>query len=427
MIPALRTLKFFILTTLIVFISLPAHALTVQSVRVGVHSDKSRMVMELSGPVSFRAFLLPDPYRIVIDLPDFTWRAGQMAEAPGSGVTNIRYGTLGGGTSRIVIDLRRPVVIKSAFLLPRSAGASDRLVIDFTPATDAAFRANVNKFFGSTSAPQQAVLQAPDSPPPPTRDFEPTPQETPPEQILREPEKPQKQSGKKPVIVIDAGHGGPDSGAVGANGVNEKAVTLAIAKELKKHLEETGNYKVHLTRDNDRFIKLQERVAIARRHNADLFISLHADSIDKPGVSGSSIYTLSDKASDEQSEKLAARENKADLIAGIDLSTEDQDVANILVDLAMRDTMNQSRFLSTQVTRNFSSSGVRLLEKPQRSAGFAVLKAPDVPSVLIETGFMSNKSESRLLNSPEHRKKLASAIRRGIDAYFDQVRKNQRL
>lgn len=421
MIPSLRSFNYFFLTMLIFFISLPTFALSIDNVRVGVHPDKSRMVMELSNTTNFRAFLLADPYRIVVDLPDFTWKAGLMAEAPGSGVTNMRHGPLGGGTSRIVIDLNRPVTIQSAFLLPRSAGAPDRLVIDFSRATDAAHRAGINKFFGTGNNAQQVVLQ-----PRPARPDPDNRQQL--EEIPASPEAPPSVvSGKKPIIVIDAGHGGVDPGAIGANGIKEKNVTLGIAQELKRQLENSGQYKVHLTRDDDTFIKLQERVAIARRKGADLFVSLHADSIDKPGVSGTSIYTLSDKASDAQSEKLAARENKADLIAGIDLSSEDKEVANILVDLAMRDTMNQSRFFSAKLSRNFSGAGLKLLDKPQRSAGFAVLKAPDVPSVLIETGFMSNNRESRLLNSPEHRKKISAAIKRGIDDYFEQVRKNQRL
>jgi N-acetylmuramoyl-L-alanine amidase len=192
-------------------------------------------------------------------------------------------------------------------------------------------------------------------------------------------------------------------------------------------LENTGRYRVSLTRDKDIFIKLRDRVTIAREKQADLFISFHADSIEKGGVSGVSIYTLSEKASDAQSAKLAAQENRADLIAGIDLTVEDEDVANILVDLAMRDTMNQSNFFANKLVQNFKADSVKLLDSPHRSAGFAVLKAPDIPSVLIEAGFMSNKKEVEMLSSPSHRKKIAGSVRDAIEAYFEQVRKNQRI
>jgi N-acetylmuramoyl-L-alanine amidase len=234
--------------------------------------------------------------------------------------------------------------------------------------------------------------------------------------------KPRK--GQKYVIVIDAGHGGQDPGAIGANGTKEKTVTLAAAQELKKQLEAMGNYKVYMTREKDKFIKLQDRMMMGRKFGADLFISLHADSIDKPGVSGASIYTLSNTASDAQTEKLAARENRADLIAGVDLRHEDKDVANILIDLAMRDTMNQSKFFANTVVKKAKGRGIRLLERPHRFAGFAVLKAPDVPSVLLEMGFMSNAKEVDQLSSPVYRKQLMSAVAEGIDAYFSRVEKS---
>ncbi|MGB4056478.1 MAG: N-acetylmuramoyl-L-alanine amidase, partial [Alphaproteobacteria bacterium] len=218
-----------------------------------------------------------------------------------------------------------------------------------------------------------------------------------------------------------------DPGAHGINGTNEKIITLAIAKELKAQLESTGRYRVALTRSDDRFIKLRDRVKIARQKEADLFISIHADSIGHSDVSGVSVYTLSEKASDAQTAKLAEQENKSDLIAGIDLSTEDKEVASILVDLAMRDTMNQSGFFANTFLKKLQSHKLNILDKPHRSAGFAVLKAPDIPSVLVETGFMSNKKEAALLSTPAYRKKIASSLREAVDAYFEKVRKNQRI
>ncbi len=408
-----------VILTIVLFFSLFAEnafaqqGLNVNALRIGTHPDKTRMVVELSRKSDFRAFMLYNPARIVIDLPTFDWRAPAPPTTPGSLVGAIRHGALEPGISRIVIDLQKPGTMKSAFLLPSGSTVPDRVVIDFAAAPPGHSPAAERMFGGlKSSSPvtghltPPATLKAPaaasPAPPPPTAHA------------------PRK---NRPVIVIDAGHGGQDPGAIGANGKKEKDVTLAMARELKNVLEDSGRYRVHLTRDTDKFIKLQERVAIGRRHGADLFISLHADSIDKAGVSGASIYTLSNKASDAQTAKLAARENRADLIAGVDLSHEDKEVANILIDLAMRDTMNQSKFFANRVVSEAKSGGIRLLDSPHRFAGFAVLKAPDVPSVLIEMGFMSNREEVGRLSTPAYRRKIATAIAQGIDGYFAKVRK----
>lgn len=384
-----------------------AHALSVNQVRFGAHPDKIRLVLDLSEKTDFRVFALANPYRMVIDLPDFEWRAGNASTTPSSGVTALRYGNLQPGISRIVFDMAKPVSVRGAFIIPAQKGQPNRLVVDFTHVSEEIFERNKDISHGTlvTSGQVLAAPQAMPSHKPPT----------PPG------------AGYKPLIVIDAGHGGVDPGARGVNKTNEKNVTLALAKQLKSELEGTGRYRVALTRDKDIFIKLRERVSIARRQQADLFISVHADSIEKSNVSGVSVYTLSEKASDAQTAKLAAQENRADLIAGLDLSVEDEDVASILVDLAMRDTMNQSNFFANTLIDKLKARQVRLLDSPHRSAGFAVLKAPDIPSVLVEAGFMSNKKESELLNTPAHRAKISQALSGAIDSYFEQVRKNQRI
>lgn len=407
--------------------------LSINSVRIGTHPDKVRMVVELSRVADYRAFMLQNPSRLVVDLPTFSWNAGNPSAPPGSLVKAIRNGPLQPGIQRMVIDLETQASLKSAFILPSGGGNSDRLVLDFVRMGDA-FNPAAEKTFGSLNSskpnftletfgnpPQDAkvekavtttnILSAPPSKPQYNEDRPAAPA-------------PKPSNGKKYLVVIDAGHGGQDPGANGANGSKEKNVTLAAAKELKKQLEDTGRYRVQLTRDRDIFIKLPDRVAIARRVEADLFISLHADSIDKPGVHGASIYTLSNTASDAQTEKLAARENRVDLIAGVDLSHEDKEVANILIDLAMRDTMNQSKFFANGVVKHADNHGIDLLERPHRYAGFAVLKAPDIPSVLIEMGFMSNKAEATRLSTNEYRQKMARAIVAGVDAYFAKVAKN---
>ncbi|MBR9970708.1 N-acetylmuramoyl-L-alanine amidase [Magnetospirillum sp. J10] len=229
----------------------------------------------------------------------------------------------------------------------------------------------------------------------------------------------------KVVVVIDPGHGGVDPGALGVSGIYEKHITLAMAREVKSQLERSGRYKVHLTRDRDIFIRLRERVAIARQYGADLFISLHADSVSNPQLAGLSVYTLSQTASDGEAQSLADKENKADLLAGIDLSHESADVANILIDLAQRETMNRSAGFAGGVVDELGRE-TTLLGNTHRFAGFAVLKAPDVPSILVELGYLSNPSEERQLRQPDYRAKLAKGISRAIDRYFLEGQKARR-
>ncbi len=399
------------LSLFVLFLSLPAMAqsLSVDAVRMGEHPDKTRLVIEMSGAADFRTFVLDNPNRLVVDLPHFNWRV--PGRVSGKLIGNARTGQLQAGIDRLVFDLNVPVKIISAFLLPRSSGLPDRLVIDIQQTSQGEAIAAKDKIHGTLDT-GASPLQLADSRT--AGAVAPTP--------MRKP----SGSTVKPLIVIDAGHGGQDPGATAGKGRYEKHVTLAMARELKQQLEATGKYRAQLTRDTDKFIKLAERVKIAQRAKADLFISIHADSIDKPDVSGASIYTLSDKASDAQTAKLAARENKADAIGGVDLSHEDQDVANILINLAMRDTMNQSKFFANTVVQQFNGGGVRTLDNPHRFAGFAVLKAPDIPSVLIEVGFMSNKREADALLSESYRRKVAGSIKSGIEAYFARVQKSNK-
>ncbi len=394
-------------------------SLSVNAVRIGVHPEGTRLVVDLSARTDFRSFLLQNPSRLVIDLPSFSWNTTLSKPPAGSMVGNIRNGLLQPGISRIVVDLESAATLKSAFMLPAGPSVPDRLVIDLAKAPSG-YDFSKERMFGSLNsqspAPAAQTTASTGLPPPPAKPTTQKEEDTPPP-VSQNP-------GKKPMIILDAGHGGQDPGALGPGGKREKDVTLAAAKEVKRQLEATGRYRVQLTRSSDVFIKLQDRVAISRKKGGDLFISLHADSVDKPNVRGASIYTLSNKASDAQTAKLAARENRADLIAGVDLSHEDKQVANILIDLAMRDTMNQSKYFANTIVKQAGSNGLRMLEKPHRFAGFAVLKAPDIPSVLIEMGFMSNPSEVAALSSDEYRRKIAKTIVGGVDLYFAKVHKN---
>jgi N-acetylmuramoyl-L-alanine amidase len=219
------------------------------------------------------------------------------------------------------------------------------------------------------------------------------------------------------VIVIDAGHGGVDPGAISLGGVFEKAITLGVAAEIERQLTASGRYKVVMTRSDDTFIRLRDRVAIARQVNADLFISIHADSLNDHSIGGMSIYTLSETASDREAEALAAKENKADIIAGVDLRDESPQVSTILIDLAQRETKNLSAKLARSVIDSVGQDR-RLLPRPHRFAGFAVLTAPDVPSVLIELGYLSNRADEHELLDPSHRERLGHGIVRALDAFF---------
>jgi N-acetylmuramoyl-L-alanine amidase len=363
---------------------------TVTGVRIGKHPHTTRFVLDLTDPVEHSIFVLADPYRVVIDLPEVAWEVPAEKNAKGTGVIKgYRYGLFRPGTWRIVLDAAAPVRTKRAFLLEPRDGHRYRLVLDLEQVSREAFLREIE------SRPPRATAALMPRPKPPG---------------------PVRPPGKR-VVVLDPGHGGVDPGARGRSGVLEKTITLAIAREVKRQLEATDRYHVVLTRDRDIFLRLRERVAVARRAGADLFLSLHADTIDNRKVRGLSVYTLSEKASDAEAESLAAQENKADIIAGIDLSDEPAEVTDILIDLAQRETMNLSAHLAKFLIRELRRD-VRLLHKSHRFAGFAVLKAPDVPSALVELGYLSNREEERLLRDPAYRSRLANAVLKAVDRYF---------
>ncbi|MCL6609054.1 MAG: N-acetylmuramoyl-L-alanine amidase, partial [Geminicoccaceae bacterium] len=223
------------------------------------------------------------------------------------------------------------------------------------------------------------------------------------------------------VVAVDPGHGGSDPGTIGVDGVKEKDLVLAMGLELARALEGTGRYTAVLTRRSDEGLALRERIKIAREAGAQLFLSLHADSIADPTVSGASVYTLSETASDEEAAALAAKENKADILTGVDLSRHDPIVAGILIDLAQRDTLNKSIDFS-QILAEELAKVTPLLRNHRRFAGFAVLKSPETPSVLIELGYLSNPEEAKRLGDPRHRRKLAQAIVAAIDRHTGAVK-----
>lgn len=376
-------------------------AADVSDVRIGIHPDKTRMVLELSQKVPYRIFTLQDPYRVVIDLPEVAWKIPPTPHSPaGSLITSYRFGLFQAGNSRLVVDVNKPAKVAGHVLLPATKRHPYRLVIDLAPVTAAEF-AQTERQFASKDWVDPVVHQS---------------------SVATA--KPRTGDGKglgpqKRIVMLDPGHGGVDPGAIGVTGVEEKNITLQVARRVKHTLEATGRYKVLMTRNTDIYVPLRKRYQLAEAAGAELFISLHADINDDPRIRGTSIYTLSEKASDHEAAALAAKENRSDAIAGIDLSNQSDAVASFLIELRQRQTMNESAIFSESLIHEVSTSS-KLLRNTHRFAGFAVLKSPDVPSVLIELGYLSNRKDEKALTNPRHQETMARAILRAADAFFER-------
>ena len=384
-----------LLSSSLVVAAAESATVAVKDIRLGVTAERTRLVLDLGAKVDFDIFLLDRPRRVVVDLPSLAWPTDQPT-VDGL-VRKIRFGQFTADKSRLVIDAKGPVRVAKSFLLPSSSGLPHRLVIDLVKTG--------NKEFADQVAKDRAAKRSAKKAAPAPTPFTP---------------KPRKQANSKPVMVLDAGHGGVDPGALGRQ-AREKSVTLNFTRELAKQLRKTGKYKVYLTRNRDIYIPLRQRVNIARKHNADLFISIHADAIKRKNVRGMSIYTLSETASDKEAAALAKKENQSDIIAGIDFADQPPEVANILIDLAQRETKNLSVKFANLVVDN-ARGKTRLLDRTHRFAGFRVLKAPDVPSVLIELGFLTNRSDEKQLLSTAWRRKVAGALVNSVNGFFDASR-----
>lgn len=387
-------------------------ALSIASaIRVHDHQTHTRLVLELSEGVDFSLFRLADPYRVVVDLPELDWAIGSSTPAAAGLIRSVRFGLFQTGNARIVIDLGGPAGIKNAFVLPATGGTPHRFVVDLEPIERTQFMAalgpqnRIGQFGGGQIAAAQPAAKAPDP-------------------VKEEPA--EAKAARKKIVAIDPGHGGVDPGAIGVSGIYEKIITLAAAKQLKTRLEGTGRYQVVLTRDRDVSLGLAERREIARAAQADIFVSLHADSMANKTMRGLSVYTLSEKASDKEAETLAEQENNADSIIGVDLSHESQEVRHILVDLAQRESMNLATKLAAKLITQLEHE-VKLVPNSHRFARFAVLKSPDIPSVLIEMGYLSNRDDDTALRKEAYRGKLATAVARGLDQHFDLSQAASRL
>lgn len=396
----------------------------ITAARIGETPERTRFVMELSDSVPYRVFTLPDPFRVVIDLPEVAWTVPEGRQPTARGlVTGLRFGLFTAGTSRIVLDVSQPTHLQKVFVIPPRDGKPLRLVVDLEQVSRATYFAAAGQAATGGSG-QAAAPAAASGSSGPTVATSRQPLSAPGTAALPR-LKPKPGDGKpvdtRPIIVIDPGHGGVDPGAIGVSGAYEKNIALDYGRALKRALAATGRYRVVATRDRDVFLKLRERIALAQRANGDLFISLHANIHRSGKIRGASVYTLSETASDKEAAAIAAAENAADVLAGVDLTDQTGDVRGILIDLAQRETMNLSKKFANDLVVEVGKD-VKLLRNTHRFAGFAVLKSPTIPSVLFEIGYMSNRQEERLLRSKAHRDKVVASIIRAIDGFFSKQR-----
>ena len=378
---------FFVLSLwLLVPLAAVAGPVTLQGVRVWSAPDNTRLVFELSDPVAHSLFTLQNPDRLVIDLKEATL-SGRVdtPRADDRRILQLRHGPRDRKDLRVVLDLKHDVRAKS-FLLKPSPPYGHRLVIDLLDKEEAAR--------GAEAKAVPVVAAKKGAPTAPARDI---------------------------VIAIDAGHGGEDPGAIGARGSHEKDVVLSIVRRVERLVRAESGMRPVLTRSGDYYVGLRKRMDIARKHRADLFVSIHADAFEDARARGSSVFVLSERgASSEAARWLAERENAADLVGGVTLEDKDEVLASVLLDLSQTGTRQASLDVAGNVFRELNRLGE--VHGPQvQQAGFLVLKSPDVPSMLVETAFISNPDEERRLNNAAHQQLIAEAIMRGIRAYFQKA------
>lgn len=363
--------------------------------RIVGDESRSRFVADLTGDAKANVFTLADPYRVVVDMSEVSFRLDEDAGTEGRGLFSaFRFGSISPGRSRIVLDVDGPVRVDKFFVLPPDNGQPARMVIDIVPTERETFlqasRAYREHQQVETAARRDRAFGS--------------------EADL---------SDQRPTIVLDPGHGGIDTGAKGRSGAVEKVLTLEFAKILGEKLKATGRYNVLFTRTTDTFVALGDRVAYARDHGAALLISIHANYFRGRSIRGAIIYTASDKASDRMAAELAELENQADTMAGIDISDEDQEVVkDILLDLTRRETRNFGTVFAQNLIEEMKET-TPMFKKPHQQAGFKVLEAPDVPSALIELGFVSNAEDEKMLMSDDWRGEASESIVRAIDDFFE--------
>jgi N-acetylmuramoyl-L-alanine amidase len=382
--------------------NVPAGSFPVASdARLAGDAKQTRFVLDLDKAIQFRAFALADPYRVVVDIPQVSFQLPAGAGVAGRGLIKaFRYGLVMPGGSRIVFDLTGPAKVAKAYVLEASNGQPPRLVLEleevdrttFVQSLAADSRPELRPAIADATA---AIPMAPAVAPKPATPLD-----------------------SRPVVVIDPGHGGLDNGTQSGT-ENEKTLVLGFGLALRDRIEKSGKYRVVMTRTDDTFIPLADRVRIARNQSAALFVSIHADALPRHegDAQGASIYTLSDRGSDAEAERLAEAENKADAIGGVNLTEEPTEVADILIDLAQRETRTFSNRFARLLMGEMKTTA-RMHKNPLKSAAFKVLKAPDIPSVLVELGYVSNKTDMENLLSDNWRSRTAGSMAQAIDAFF---------
>ncbi|MBB4633636.1 N-acetylmuramoyl-L-alanine amidase [Sphingosinicella soli] len=409
-------------------LSMPAAAARLGEAVVTASGGAATVMIDADGAARVSAFALSGPPRLAIDLDGMIAPAGS---SQGSGlVSKVRIAQFDTDTARVVLDLAAPARITS------SAISGGKLRLTVSPSTEAAFAKSVaagrttliaappkveKPALVAQAAPKPVQTVVKSAPPAPAKSATIAPTQVAaiaPSPKLAAPPR-TRVTGQLPVVVIDAGHGGKDVGTISVLGKTkyEKDVVLAIAKAIKKELDASGRVKAILTRSDDTYLRHRDRFGIARRSNAALFISVHADSAPVPNASGATVYTLSETASDAEAARLAAKENRSDIIGGVDLAVETNEVTDILIDLAQRETMNTSAEFAAILQREMRQD-IKVRSQFHRFAGFLVLKAPDVPSVLLETGYLSNEEDSKFLFSASGQQRIAKAVRRAVEAHF---------
>jgi N-acetylmuramoyl-L-alanine amidase len=403
-------------------------------VRVATTTQRARMILDLTGKTDFATATLDQPNRIAIEIKALSVQFDDAPPVAGEGIVgSYTIEVAQEGLARATLNLKQPALVQQAYVLDAVGDQPARLVVDLVLANSDDFAnqvaddyaASLNK--GTTlaraappaTAPQRAsttVAWPPAAQPTvaPTSEGAATPAAPP---AVSAPSAPLS----KPLVVIDPGHGGIDNGASAPNGVHEKDIVLAFALELQDVLVKSGRFDVALTREDDSFLRLEERVALARQNKADLFISIHADTFQQSDIRGASVYVRDDRATDVLDKVLADNENKADIVAGYAMPDAPPQVVDILVDL-MRRQMRQQSYMAAQDIVDQLEPSIEVRRFPVRQADFFVLQAPDVPSILIELGFLSNAADVANLQKNDWRDKAVDALSRGVGAYFDTLK-----
>lgn len=390
-------------------------AANVESMRLWAAPDHARLVFDLSGVTNANVFALNNPERLVIDLDESTLNTdASTLPLEGSAIDAVRTGTRDGGGLRVVLELNREIEPRH-FVLPPNDQYGHRLVVDLEYPGESAVENPIDPIEAMIRDQEMLAQQSNVQAQMPDSQAQPAPVEV-------QPAQPHPQ--RDIIIAVDAGHGGEDPGAIGPGGTREKDVVLNIARRLAADINGTAGFKAVLTRDGDYYIGLRQRTQLAREQKADFFVSVHADAFNSPRPEGSSVYALSQRgATSETAQWLADSENRADLIGGVDgslsLRDKDQVLRGVLLDLTMTATLNDSLSIGGQVLEQLGRIN-RLHKSRVEQAGFMVLKSPDIPSLLIEVGFISNPTEERRLRDPVHQQGLATAIFNGLRSHFER-------